>query len=443
VSTAPVGGFLLAAPAPTRVSLRSDPLQRRWLAWAALVTAYLLMNLHRLSSAVLADRLVVAFDTTAAQLGTLHAAFFYIYAGMQLPAGVLADRYGPRLVMTVGTLTLGLGAAGFALSESYLLAFASRALIGLGGGVTFVATLRFLAAWFRPDEFATMNGLTVAASGIGGILATTPLAVAASTVGWRVAILGLGVVAVAVAGVIYVVARDSPSAAGLEPIEGVEDHPTLTLPEVGANVRLVLAELETWLLAVAMFCTTGAFITLLGLWGVPYLVQVYGLSVTGASWYTLLGSVGLLVGSPAFGRLSDTLGRRIAPMLAGVVAFAAIFLVIPVLGQPPLAIIAAVYFLAGFLGGAFVLGYPIIQERHHVTASGVATGTLNAAAFAGAAVFPTIMGAILDAYWTGETVAGTRIYTAVGYRMAFATTAVAALLALACVSWFARRVRRP
>lgn len=424
------------------MSVLSDPRKRRWLAWAALVSAYLLMNLHRLSSAVLADRLVVAFDTTAAELGTLHASFFYIYAGMQIPAGVLADRYGPRRVSTVGAFVLGVGAIGFALSESYVIAFLARALIGLGGGVTFIATLRFLAAWFRPDEFGTMNGLTVAVSGIGGILATTPLAVAASTVGWRGTIAGLGVVAIGVAVAVYVLARDSPAQAGMESITGVDDHATVSLREVGANLRTVLSEFETWLLSIVMFCSTGTFITLLGLWGVPYLVQVYGMSVTDASWYTLLGSVGLLVGSPAFGRLSDAIGRRLLPLLAGVFTFAAVFLIIPILGQPPLLVVAVIYFLAGFLGGAFVLGYPIIQERHDVTASGISTGVVNAAAFGGAAVFPTIMGAALDAYWTGETLAGTRIYTLFGYRMAFAVSAVAGFIALVAAIWFAVRVRR-
>jgi len=424
------------------VDLLSDPEKRRWLGWAAFAAAFLLVNLHRLSSAVLADRLVVAFETTAAQLGTLHAAFFYIYAAMQIPAGVLADRLGPRRISTIGAVTLGLGALAFALSDSYLVAFLARALIGFGGGVIFIATLRFCATWFRPDEFATMNGLTVSMAGLGGVLATTPLAVAAETLGWRETVALLGLVALFVAIAIYTLVRDSPAAAGFDPIAGVDDQPTLTLGEVRTNLRVVLSELETWLLATVMFCTTGSFITLLGLWGVPYLVQVYDLSVTSASLYTLLGSIGLLTGAPAFGRLSDAIGRRLAPLLAGVVVFATIFLIVPVVGQPPLILIAVFYFLAGFLGGAFVLGYPIIQERHDVTASGVSTGVVNGAAFFGAAVFPTVMGAALDAYWTGETVGGTRIYNAAGYRVAFAVTAAAALVALVCVAVFASRVGR-
>ena len=423
------------------MSLLSNPYRRRWLAWGALVTVFLLVNLHRLSSAVLADRLVVAFDTTATQLGNLHASFFYIYAAMQLPAGILADRVGPRRVATVGGLTVSLGAIGFALGDSYVVAFVSRALIGLGGGVIFVSTLRFCAAWYRPDEFATMNGLTIAAAGLGGILATTPLAIAADLFGWREVVFGLGIVGVAVAAGVYLLARDSPSDAGMEPIAGVDDQPTLTLGETVRNLRVVLGELETWLLAVMFFCTTGSFITLLGLWGVPYLVQVYALSVTEASLYTLLGSVGLLLGSPAFGWLSDRIGRRLAPMLVGVVVFAVSFLLIPIVGQPPLWSIAVVYFLAGFLGGAFVLGYPIVQERHDVTASGVSTATVNGAALAGAAVFPTLMGAALDAYWTGETVAGSPVYTTFGYRVAFAITGLAGLVALVCTGWFALRVR--
>lgn len=399
-----------------------------------LAVVFLLVNLYRLSSAVLSDRLMVAFDTTGAALGTLHAAFFYVYALMQLPAGVLADRAGPRKTATGGAIVLNVGAIGFAFAESYAVAFLSRALVGLGGAVIFISMLRFCASWYRAEEFATMNGLTIAVAGLGGILATTPLAVAAETFGWRETTLALGAFGLALAVVVFVLAEDKPEDAGFEPI-GDADAESLTLADVVENLRAVLSERETWVISVMLFCSTGMLITLLGLWGVPYVVQTYGVSVTAASWYTLLGSLGLLVGPPTFGWLSDRLERRSVLVVGGGVGYVLGFGLLALVGQPPRLVVAVVYFGAGFLLGAFTLSYAVIKERHATSASGVSTSTVNGAAFLGAALFPTLLGYVLDVYWTGETVAGARIYTELGYQVAFGIATLASAIALACSLW--------
>lgn len=242
--------------------------RRRWFLWGLLATVFLLVNLYRLSSAVLADRLMVAFDTSGVALGTLHASFFYFYAAMQLPSGVLADRLGPKRTATGGATVLNLGAVGFALADVYLIAFVSRALVGFGGAVIFISILRFCASWYRADEFATMNGLTIAVAGLGGILATTPLALAATTFGWRETTLALGVFGLLLAVVVYLLTENNPADAGFEPVEGVESE-TLTLADVVGNLRIVLSERETWIISVMLFCSVGMLMTLLGLWGHP------------------------------------------------------------------------------------------------------------------------------------------------------------------------------
>lgn len=377
---------------------------------------------------------MAAFRTTGAALGTLHAAFFYVYAIMQLPAGILADRIGPKRAVTGGALVLNVGAIGFALAASYWPAFIARAMIGLGGAVVFISILRFCASWFRPDEFATMNGLTIAIAGLGGILATTPLAVAAAAFGWRATTLGLGIGGLLVAGVVVLLVEDTPEEAGFEPV-GDADEVRLTLETVVANLRGVLRERVTWVMSVMLFCAVGVAITLFGLWGVPYVVQTYDVSVTHASWFTLLGSVGILVGPPTFGWLSDRLQRRSQLILLGGVGYVIGFATLAITGRPPWPVVAVVYFAVGFLLGTFTLSFPLIKERHATSASGVSTATINAAGFFGAALLPTILGYALDVYWTGETIAGTRIYTLFGYRMAFAIAAAASMLALLASAW--------
>lgn len=419
--------------------LWTDPTRRRWLLWGTLGVVYLLVNVNRLSTAVLSEDLMAAFDTTGAQLGTLHAVFFWVYAVMQIPTGMLADRVGPRRTATVGAVVMNVGVLWFAVAESYLAALLARGLVGLGGAVIFVCILRFCANWYRADEFATMSGLTFAVAGVGGIVATTPLAVAVSAAGWRSSLAALGVVGLLVTVLVFAFVRDTPERAGFEPIEDVPQQPTLSTAELRRHLGAVLRDRWIWVTSVMLFCTTGVNLTLFGLWGVPYVVQTYDVSVTLASTLTLLGGVGLMTGPPAVGWLADRTERRGELMVLGGVGFVGCYGTIAALGDPPLPVVGVAFLLSGALVGAFLLGYAVVKDRHPDSASGISTGTVNGAAFFGAAVFPTLMGAALDAYWTGEMVGGVRVYTAFGYRLAFAIATVAGAVAFVCTIWIYRR----
>jgi len=419
-----------------------DPLRRRWLLWAILSVLFLLVNVSRLSTAVLSEDLMAAFGTTGAQLGTLHAVFFWVYAAMQIPSGLLADRIGPRLTATAGAVVMNVGVVWFSFAEGYLEATLARGLIGLGGSVIFVCVLRFCANWYRTDEFATMSGATFAVAGFGGVFATTPLALAVGRFGWRSTVAGLGVLGLAMTVAAFALVRNSPSAAGFEPLEGVPGQEVLTNAQLKSYLAAVLRDRWLWVVSVMLFCSTGVNITLFGLWGVPYVVQTYDVTVTRASTLTLLGGLGLMVGPPAVGWLADRLERRIELMVAGGVCYTCCLALIAVVGNPPLPVVGAVFLVSGISLGAFVLGYSVVQERHPSSASGISTGAANAAAFTGAAIFPTLMGRALDAYWTGDLVGGVRVYTETGYRIAFGIATVAGAIAFACTGWLYYREKR-
>ena len=421
------------------MQLWSSPRKRRWLLWGLLALSFLLVNVYRLSTAVIADDLMTAFGTSGAQLGTLHATFFFIYALMQVPTGLLVDFVGPRRTAAVGAAVTHIGALLFALATGYGVAFGGRFLIGLGGSVIFVSVLRFCANWYSAGEFATMNGLSFAMAGVGGVLATTPFAVLVDALGWRASVRVLAAVGLVLAVAVYLFVRDSPERAGFEPIEGVPEQPRLSAAESWDFLTDVFRDRLTWIVFVVLFSTGGVNLTLFGLWGIPYVVQMYDVSVTTASTVTLMGGIGTAIGPPAFGRLSDRTGLRTEIVLAAAALYTLVLAVIAVVGAPPLPLVGVAFFLAGTLFGAFVLTYPLIKERNPDRASGIALGTINAAAFLGAAVFPSVMGWILDSHWTGELSGGTRVYTATGYRVAFALAAVAAACSLLCALWLHRR----
>lgn len=417
----------------------SDPTRRRWIGWAALAGAFVLVNFHRVSTGVLADTLSRVFDTTGAELGLLHSAFFYIYAPMQLFAGILADRWGTRRVATVGSAVMGLGVVWFSFSGTYLTGFLARVLIGLGGGVIYIATLRYCANWYRADEFATVTGLTLSASAVGGLLAATPLALLVAAVGWRDGLLGVGLAGFALTLAVFLLVRDSPSDAGLSAVEGTPESAEQTISQVIDGVKAVFARRDTWIMGWMLFFATGMNFTVMGLWGVPYVVQAYDVSVQTASLYTLVGNAGLVFGSPILGWLSDRLENRTGIILVAAVVYFLAYSSIVVLGTPPLWYVGVVFFGVMFLLGGFTLAYTVIKERHTAERSGTATGTVNGMGFLGAAVLPGVMGWVLDIFWTGETVAGSRVYTLVGYRVAFGVAAVSGLIALVCAAWLHHR----
>lgn len=421
---------------PGDSSRRLHPRQRRWLLWAVLAFAYLLMSFSRVSTAVLSEALTQAFDTTATELGLLHSSFFYLYAALQLPAGLLADRYGPRHVAAAGTLVMGIGTAALGVSGTFVVGFVARALIGLGGSVIFLSILRFGVTWFRPDEYATLTGLTIGVSALGGVVATTPLALAASTVGWRASMLAVGGLCVAAAAAIYLAVRDRPSdpaEVGLDPeTDQGRDHSALT------GVRSVVAQVDTWAIGVMMFLVLGVNFTIVGLWAVPYLVDIYGVSVTTASTFVLAGNVGLLLGSPLFGWVADRTARRTSLMILATAVFTGLYVGIALVGTPSILVVGAILFTSMFVNGGVALGFTVGRERNPEHVSATLSGTVNSVGYTGAAVMPAVMGIALDTFWTGTVVDGVRVYSLTGYRVAFAIAAGAGVVALICALWLHR-----
>ena len=201
-------------------------MRRAWLVWGVALAAYLLAIFHRSSLAVAGLAAADRFDISAAQLATFTMLQLLVYAGMQIPVGLLVDRYGPRSVMLTGAVVLALAQAGFALAESYGAALAARLFVGMGDAMTWICLLRLVTTWFPGRRIPLVTALSGTLGQLGAIGAAAPMTWALGHLGWSKAYLIAAAVSVAAATAVAVVVHDAPEGRSLRgPVLTLGDDP--------------------------------------------------------------------------------------------------------------------------------------------------------------------------------------------------------------------------
>lgn len=391
-------------------------LRYRWLIFWILALSYILVFFHRLCPAVVAVDIMRDLNAGGALVGFLSSAYFYPYAAMQIPAGLLADSWGPRNSITLffGFAFIGSLILGVAPTVSW--AIVGRTLVGVGVATLFVHTMKILAEWFRPEEFASMTGILMAMGGVGSLAAATPLAWLSDMIGWRYSFVSVGILTLILAVFIWLFVRDRPSDMGWPPLieSPSENQPAIGL---GKSIRIVLSSPWFWLMGVWFFTNCGAYFSFAGLWGGPYFMHVYGLSKTESGKVLSMIAIGMVIGSPLVGYLSNRIFKARKPVLilsnfvllglTGLLTFFTDRMTVPglylfclVMGMFPSAIV--------------VIGFTMNKELFPVSIAGTATGLVNLFPFVGGAVLQPTIGYILEYYGkTGDQ------FTLEGYRSAF------------------------
>lgn len=390
--------------------------------WAILIVPallYFISYFHRVAPVVVASDLMAAFAVSAAALGTLSAIYPYCFAAMALPGGSLADLLGPRRILTLGGLSMSAGAILFGLAPSFGVAFAGRLLVGLGASVMLIGCLRLAAEWFRTGEFATVAGASQSVGSLGALAGTTPLALLVEQMGWRNAFVTIGATTALLAVACFLSVRDRPDGdASRERARGAGPG----LRDVMAGIPSVVTNPRSWTAGLISGGVYGGFAAFVGLWGVPYLTQVYGLPRVQASNLIALAALGLLVGAPLVGWISDrVLERRRLPLvtLSGLNALIWLPLVLPAAPIAP-TLLAPVCFFIGLGSSVVVLVFACIREVNDPRHVGVALGFHNLPTFLSFGVTQWLTGLVLDRLWDGALVAGARVYGHDAYRAAFA-----------------------
>jgi MFS family permease len=368
---------------------------------------------QRTAPSVMVEDLMREFAVGAALTGTLSGLYFYTYAGLQIPVGLILDRFGPRRVLALACALAGAGSALFALADALWIAYAARLLIGGAVAFTWVGALFIITRWFPPERFAMISGLTLALGMAGGVGGQAPLALLIDAIGWRGALGLAGGLALMLAALIALIVRDrgpfTPAgAAG-------DDAPR---PSLATGLARVMRTPQTWIVGLYGASMTAPMLSFAGLWGVPYLERVHGVERELAALATSGMLIGWAVGAPVMGWLSDRLRRRRAVMLmASSVSLLTLGAALYAPGLP-FAAVAALMVLNGVFGGGMVLCFATGREHNPVWAAGAALGVVNMLAMAAGAVFQPLLGWLLDRAWDGTMEAGRPLYGAEAFQSA-------------------------
>jgi MFS family permease len=396
------------------------PLRLAWVVWSLAALFYLIGFFHRLAPAVVTQELMRDFEISAAALGNLSGFYFYSYWVMQIPAGIIADGWGPRRLLTAGMLGSAVGSLLFAASSGMTAACLGRLLIGAGVSVAFVVSLKLAAGWFPPRYYSVISGLGLCTGILGAVSAGVPLRLLVDAFGWRAVMVAAAALTAVTAAVTWRVVRDDPAERGYRsyatapPAPGQADRPSAL-----AGVGEVFRYRNTGLLFLAPAGVVGTTLTFCGLWGVPYLTTHYGLSTAEAAALTSLLMVTWAGASPFFGWLSDRCGRRKPLLIAGQVLAAAGWAVILFAPVLPIPLLTAVAVATGLASATFIIIWPLAKETVPARLAGTITGVLNMGNMFGVTVLQPAVGLVLDRRWDGAVRDGVRTYGIEAYHAGF------------------------
>ena len=399
-----------------------------WIVWGLGCAFYFYECLLGVSPSVMGDDLMRSFSVTSHTLGILSGVYYYSYASMQLPGGLLLDYFGPRKLLTLATAICAVSTIAFGMTHSFLMACIARLMIGFGSAFAAVGAMKLAANWFPSDRFALLTGIMVSFGMMGAIGGEEPLALMVESIGWRDSMIVLGSVGVVLAILIYAVARDVPQdehGNQKQTSPSTDDEPLLkSLYQLVKNKQL-------WLIATyggLMYMATPVFC---GLWGVPFLMFKMGIAKATAARYISLVFLGWVIASPLWGLFSGRIGRRKPPLYIGSIGAAlcsSLFIFAPIESSYTMQLLLFAFgvFSAGFLP-AFAVAKEICSQKY------VATGLsfMNMMNMIGIAIAQPLIGFILDLYWAGDLSNGVRVYTMQAYHIGLSILPIGMIVSLA------------
>jgi sugar phosphate permease len=369
-------------------------LSRRWMVFFLAGLLFVLSQFYRGSMAVMFPDLSAGLNLDAAQLGRISAAFFYAFALMQVPLLLYLDRFGARVAMTLLTMVAAAGALVFGLARSGGELALARVLLGVGMAGNLMGTLKLIGEWFGPSRFATLSALVVSVGTVGNLAAASPLVLLVQAVGWRAAFWILAALTLALALLFFAVVRDRPEGREAEAVALKAE----SARSLFAGLRMLFGRRDYWIISFGTFCRYGVYAAVQALWAGAYLINAQGASALETGHLLFLMSIGMVVGCPLWGWLSDVvLQARKSVIVAGMIGMMAVLAILAALpagagfGLP-----ALLFFGFGVFGGAGQVMYAHIKERMPAAYAGTAMTGINFFTMIGVAFFLQALGGFLQ-----------------------------------------------
>jgi MFS family permease len=396
-----------------------------WIVWGLACVFYFYECLLQVSPSVMSSELMRDFGVTSQTLGILSGIYFYSYAFMQLPGGVMLDYFGPSRLLTIATTICAVSTVAFGLTDSFFMACLARLMIGFGSAFAAVGAMKLASNWFAAEKFALLTGLMVTIGMLGAIGGEAPLALLIDSCGWRESMQIMGFVGIILAVLIFTITRDEPkgtkSKAKSHRVEN--DH-------MFSNLLLLVKNRKLWFVATyggLMYMATPVFC---GLWGVPFIMLKMQLPKAAAANYISLVFIGWAIASPLWGIYSNKIGLRKRGMYigcSGAIITSSLFIFADISSH---ALMQILLLLFGIFSAGFLTAFSVAKEL--CSKNCVATGLsfMNMMNMLGIALAQPAIGFILDRMWAGEIIDKVRIYPIEAYHYALALLPIGMTIAL-------------
>ncbi len=385
---------------------------RSWLIWLTASLFYLYEFIHRVAIGVMVPELAESFNASISALGSLSACYFFAYASAQIPVGLLIDRFGTRELLTSACLLIACSSFIFAYTSNIWIANFCRLFIGFGSAFAFVGCLKLASIWFPATRFAFIIGLTNLFGVFGAIIGGAPIAHSVDVFGWRYVMYGSGIIGIAVSVLLWCIIADSNT-------KIVKHDLKHNMREFILCLLAVIKSKQIWLIAAFGGFIVAPITTYAELWGVPYIIDTYQLNRTEAAKIVMLIFVGIALGGPVIGFISDKLRQRKLPMLVGALGALLCIALILFWKNIPLAILTTLHFLFGFCSSSMLLCFSLASETATQNIRATTIAFTNSIIMIMGAFLQVISSALLD-------------YSYVNYTIGLAPILICYFLAIIC-----------
>lgn len=344
----------------------------------------------RVTPSVMQHELMQALNINNALFGMLAAFYYYAYTAMQIPVGVLMDRFGPRRLLTLACVICVVGSLLFAVN-SYFIAASGRFLVGFGSAFAFVGVLKLASIWLPPQRFAMVAGLVTVLGMLGPILGDILLTPMVQVVGWHQTVFVSALAGVVLAIILWWIIRDH-NPAHIERKRSQKDP----LKNLAVDLLVIFKIKQIWLAGTVAFCLYLPIAVFAELWSIPYLEQAHNFPREYAGYINPLLFLGFSAGALAFGWLSDHLRRRREPLVIG--SFFSLIFTCFLFYSHQLSFFAvgALLFLLSFFAGVEVITFAVSKDATAERYAGTAVAITNFITMLGGMIFQPIIGALLD-----------------------------------------------